>query len=126
MSKHFDGMGNERPGTGLPAAHEEWLYWDVWPAGRFRTARKAFRCMYTGPHCARIVQPGHLCFESGDSSPEVAGGFGAERFCLAHGGVLCVYCGKSAKTGGDCRVEPGTRGGNLAHLACADEAESAS
>lgn len=113
----------KRPGIGIAADSQGWIYLDIWPAGRFRTARKPFRCMYT--HCARIVQPGHFYFESGDSSPDVAGGFGGERFCLAHGDVLCVYCGKTAKTGGPCDPQPGTRGKNIAHRSCAEEVKAA-
>jgi hypothetical protein len=103
----------------------EALYLDTWPAGRFRVARKAFRCMYAGPRCSRIIQPGHFYFESGDSSPEVAGGFGGERFCLAHGDVVCVYCGKSAKTGGLCSIQRGSDGKNMAHRSCTQDAADA-
>lgn len=83
-SAHDGAPVSSSIGTGAPTT-ESWAYLDIWPAGRFRKARKPFKCMYGPPRCAYVVQPGERYFDSGDSTPEVAGGFGSERYCLGHG-----------------------------------------
>ena len=60
-------------------------------AKRFRTARKLHKCANSSKstrgvewaaHCNLTICPGEQ-YEEGDRAPDIAGGFGHDRFCMS-------------------------------------------
>lgn len=63
----------------------------VFAGRRIRTARKAGPCQYGrvvvgGPPCGATILPGDEYIE-GEVDVSKAGGFGCERWCMAHAGA---------------------------------------